>query len=294
MAATNERANVLDAVRAFGVMLGGSVVLNRCRSGEHRGNAHRASAWPSADPVALAGTGASIAYALVVHPWLMSWGTRAVERVEDCLATNTWPRPACRRRAPSRSTRRSRRSGLACPDRPGQSRLLQLRVAREPGRLSDGNADRIRPEWQERTVGETVKLHWANGLELTRFEPNRVFALGGWYVALKEEQWAHAANRPEPFPAGRASLAYGILLELPHFIMERKMLLGIKERAERAREEAKAGMTETSELALYPLQLRPRRHALKLAGRSYSYYPLGDQPLPALHARPRGRLLGPP
>ena len=61
------------------------------------------------------------------------------------------------------------------------------------------------------------------------------------------------------------SFAYGILLELPHFIMERKMLLGIKERAERARGGGE-GMTETSELALYPLQLRPRSHALKLAG----------------------------
>jgi hypothetical protein len=27
---------------------------------------------------------------------------------------------------------------------------------------------------------------------------------------------------------------YTLLLEIPHFIMERKMLLGIKERAERA------------------------------------------------------------
>jgi hypothetical protein len=33
---------------------------------------------------------------------------------------------------------------------------------------------------------------------------------------------------------GLASLAYALLLEIPHFIMERKMLLGIKERAERA------------------------------------------------------------
>ena len=29
------------------------------------------------------------------------------------------------------------------------------------------------------------------------------------------------------------SMAYTVLLELPHFLMERKMLLGIKERAER-------------------------------------------------------------
>jgi hypothetical protein len=97
------------------------------------------------------------------------------------------------------------------------------------------NADRIHPEWQEREVGETVKLHWASGLELTRFEPNRVYALGGWYFVLEPEDGRTRLIARGRFPRGRASIAYGLLLELPHFIMERKMLLGIKERAERAR-----------------------------------------------------------
>jgi hypothetical protein len=65
---------------------------------------------------------------------------------------------------------------------------------------------------------------------------NRSYAFeGGWYFAL------------EPMPGGRTrllartrvphglpSLAYAIFIELPHFIMERKMLLGIKWRAEHA------------------------------------------------------------
>ena len=100
------------------------------------------------------------------------------------------------------------------------------------------NADEIRPEWQERKVGETVKLHWASGLELTRFEPNRVFALGGWYLVLNEDNGRTRLIARSRFPRGPVSLAYGLLLEVPHFIMERKMLLGIKERAEQARTEA--------------------------------------------------------
>jgi RND family efflux transporter MFP subunit len=45
--------------------------------------------------------------------------------------------------------------------------------------------------------------------------------------------------------AGAAGRAYGMLLGLPHFIMERKMLLGIKERAERlAREQEQASGVE--------------------------------------------------
>lgn len=59
------------------------------------------------------------------------------------------------------------------------------------------NADRIHVEWQRREVGEMVLLHWVSGLKVARCEPNRVIAL-----------------------------------ELPHFVMERKMLLGIRSRAE--------------------------------------------------------------
>ena len=96
------------------------------------------------------------------------------------------------------------------------------------------NADEIHPEWQERTVGETVKLHWSTGLELTRFEPNRVFALGGWYLVLSQDNGLTRLIARSRFPRGPVSLAYGLLLELPHFIMERKMLLSIKEHAERS------------------------------------------------------------
>jgi hypothetical protein len=37
------------------------------------------------------------------------------------------------------------------------------------------------------------------------------------------------------YPPGLASVAYALLLDLPHFLMERKMLLRIKQRAERHR-----------------------------------------------------------
>ena len=49
------------------------------------------------------------------------------------------------------------------------------------------NADRIHPEWQERSVGETVLLHPASGLRLARFEPPRGYAFEGWAFALERE-----------------------------------------------------------------------------------------------------------
>ena len=36
-------------------------------------------------------------------------------------------------------------------------------------------------------------------------------------------------------PRGAAAASYAALMEVPHFVMERRMLLGIKERAERRR-----------------------------------------------------------
>ena len=96
------------------------------------------------------------------------------------------------------------------------------------------NADRIHPEWQLRVVGETVRLHPATGLKLARFEPGHSYAFeGGWYFALQPVD--HTRTRlfaRSRVPRGLPSLAYAVFIELPHFIMERKMLLGIKARAE--------------------------------------------------------------
>jgi hypothetical protein len=44
-----------------------------------------------------------------------------------------------------------------------------------------------------------------------------------------------AAARVIDAPRGAGVLFYALLMAIPHFVMERKMLLGIKQRAERAR-----------------------------------------------------------
>ena len=96
------------------------------------------------------------------------------------------------------------------------------------------NADEIHGDWQHREVGETVMLHPAIGMPVTRFEPGRAIGLAGW-----------GTFELEPLPGGRTRLvargepAHGakrifgaLLVQIPHFVMERKMLLGVKERAE--------------------------------------------------------------
>lgn len=240
MAATNERANMLDAVRGFAVMLGGSIVLTAAAAASTGATLAAVVRGRRPHPLALTGTAASIAYALVVHPWLMSWGARDSDRTQELPGDEFVPE------AGMQATRAVTIDAPVEDVWPWLAQIGQDRAGFYSYEWLENlagcrmrNADEIRSEWQERTVGETVKLHWASGLELTRFEPNRLFALGGWYLVLNEDHGRTRLIARSRFPRGRATLAYGLLLELPHFIMERKMLLSIKERAERARREAR-------------------------------------------------------
>lgn len=98
------------------------------------------------------------------------------------------------------------------------------------------NADRIHPEWQHRELGERVMLHPLNGLPVSRFEPGREIALEGWGSFAVEplgEKRSRVVCRGESQDSPLYTAYYVGLIELPHFLMERKMLLGIKERAER-------------------------------------------------------------
>jgi hypothetical protein len=99
------------------------------------------------------------------------------------------------------------------------------------------NADEIHPEWQTRRVGEMVPLHPDNGLPVTRFEPGREIGLKGWgtfELAPLPGGRTRMVVRGEPQgAAGR--IFYELLVQIPHLVMERRMLVGIKQRAEAAR-----------------------------------------------------------
>jgi hypothetical protein len=111
------------------------------------------------------------------------------------------------------------------------------------------NADQIRPEWQHRAAGDFIRATQPDylgglfgrdlGWRITYFDPPRAMVL---------ENWGAFVLQPEPdgrtrllirtrmggpdAPVWGAGLTFAAF-ELPHFIMQRKMLLGIKERAER-------------------------------------------------------------
>lgn len=110
------------------------------------------------------------------------------------------------------------------------------------------NADRIHAEWQDIKPGDGIRLHPAMPpIPVALVEKNRALVLGGaggpkemprvsWAFVLEPGatgstrllvRWRSAAQ-----PSFGARLLYQYLLEPIHFIMERRMLLGIRERAE--------------------------------------------------------------
>ncbi len=101
------------------------------------------------------------------------------------------------------------------------------------------NADRIYPEWQALERGDEIRMHpKAPPLEVLDARQNELLLLGEpgvftWALALEPI----AIDRTRLIVRSRGTVGFprplGWLLEPGHFVMERRMLLGIRERAER-------------------------------------------------------------
>ena len=78
---------------------------------------------------------------------------------------------------------------------------------------------------------------------MAHFEPGRALVLGGWGPFVVEPADASSTRliSRSRVRRGLSALSYATLLEIPHFLMQRKMMLAIKERAERAWHEAGPG-----------------------------------------------------
>ena len=112
------------------------------------------------------------------------------------------------------------------------------------------NVSELRPEWQSRAVGEYVYATEAGymgglfgerpGWTIEVFEPDRALVLKNWGAFVLVPQpgdrtrlLIRSTISHERIPAWAAALNFN-LFELPHFIMQHRMLLGIKALAEDA------------------------------------------------------------
>ena len=108
------------------------------------------------------------------------------------------------------------------------------------------NADRIHPEWQTLREGDLVRATQPGylggrfgtdiGWRVVRLEPERVITLAGWGAFVLQPDGNATRLIVRTRGAGKPNVALApigaLLFEPAHFIMERRMLLGIKARAE--------------------------------------------------------------
>jgi hypothetical protein len=217
--------------------------------------------------LAAAGTGALAAYALAVRPWHLRWGATDEEISEALPGDKVKPDAkinvthAITINAPASEVWKwlvqigQGRGGFYSYDWLENSIGLQVRTA-----------DEIEPELQDLKIGDFVRsAHkgWLGGRfddkagwYVVGLEPNRSLVLrdeiekGSWAFVLKplsENQTRlivrARGSMPETLPM--KIFSYGVF-EPAHFIMERKMLMTLKEKAERSYARNNASVDESA------------------------------------------------
>jgi hypothetical protein len=185
-------------------------------------------------PLALLMLVVGAAYAAGVR-WMRGWGATPQERCMAMVGDETVPNP---------SVQHTRAVTIAAPPArvwPWLAQIGQDRAGFYSYTWLENlagcrmrNANCVHPEWQQRRVGDQLLLHHEAGLQVLGLTPGRSLTLDcGWYFVLEPD----GSDRSRLLarwrsPSGPLNLAFALLFDLPHFLMERKMLLGIKHRAE--------------------------------------------------------------
>jgi len=200
------------------------------------------------------GAAALAAYALLLRPWHLRWGATSAESDERLPADDLVPHP---------KNEATHAITIDAPVEDVWPWLVQVGQTRA-GFYSYTwlenlmgchmqNADRIVPEWQSMKKGDPVWLDpKAPPLSVIIFEPYRAIVLGkspdhqgtygvantggtwGFFLKRVDDKTTRllARNRWDRKPGLLNWLGSYVLLEPAHFVMERKMLLSITNRAE--------------------------------------------------------------
>ena len=175
-------------------------------------------------------------YLLVIRPWHRRWGATQEER--------QLPLPGDER-VPEAGYEHTRAVTIYAPAEAVWPWLAQLGEGRGGFYSYDWlerlagcdvhSADRIHPEWQDPRPGDTLPLLRGWGPKLLAVEPGRSLLIDGWgsYSLRPIDARTTRLLARARQPRGWGALSYLLTVEIPHFIMERRMLLGLKEWAER-------------------------------------------------------------
>jgi hypothetical protein len=192
------------------------------------------------------------AYVLIGRPWHLRWGTIGEEGRKRLPGDELVPRPVAEM---------TRAITINAPTKEIWPWMVQMGAGRgglysydwleNLAGLGIHSVDRIVPELQDLKEGDVLPLdaHSGTGPTVAELTPERAIVLH--FADRRAERsilsWAYVLN---PIEEGATRLifrfkldvdprwlwgpGYALLVEIPHFVMERRMMLGIKERAERA------------------------------------------------------------
>ena len=98
------------------------------------------------------------------------------------------------------------------------------------------SAEEVKDEWQQRRAGDLLAIFPGYATPLLAVDPPRALVIENWgaYVVEPVDGSTCRLLARSRADRGLGGLAYVLAIELPHAIMERRMLLGIKQRAERS------------------------------------------------------------
>jgi hypothetical protein len=226
-------ASPLGAVRACGVMLGGPLALLAAVAAGAASTVRELRNRRPPRFAAAAALATAAVYLGWIRPWMRGWGATDDELEMALPGDDELANP---------SVQQTHAVAIDAPAHAVWPWIAQLGQDRG-GFYSYAwlenlagcrmrNADRIHPEWQQRA--ETVLLHPDAGLKVLRFDPDRALVLEGGWALVVQPDGPERCRLLARFraPSGIAGVAYAMLLELPHFIMERRMLVAIKRLAE--------------------------------------------------------------
>jgi hypothetical protein len=199
---------------------------------------------------------AALIYWALVRPWHLRWGATDEEVAATLPGDENVARP---------DTDSTRAVTIHAPVRDVWPWLVQLGQHRggfySYSSLEDlvgchmRNADHIVLEWQSIAPGDQVYLHPKVALKVLQVEPQRTIVLErDWSFHLRpiDERTTRLIVRSRgvyEMPDLRLPpfnfLYWRGVFEPGHFIMERKMMLGIKERAERLAAGERTGVEDT-------------------------------------------------
>jgi len=261
--------DAMAALRAAAVTMGPSVAFDLVLGASAAGLAVDAMARPSKTragtilrTAAAVGSLAAWGYLFGVRPWQLRWGASEREVRSSLPGDGVIPRPTSETtRAITIETPASYIWPWIAQLGAGRGGFYSYDWLENLAGLDIHTVDEILPQFQHPVVGDAIPFGKGVAVPIIRVEHERALVVGAsidmqtglpftpggpeperfvamtWSFVLRPID-EHATRfitrfRLEQRPRGFRASYYPLMIELPHFVMERKMLLGIRDRAER-------------------------------------------------------------